>query len=897
MRPSSKHCAGVNALKTLHPTLDGWGTSAMKTAMESKILSGRPYGGTGYVWTKGLSPSIKPRLEYRHERVTVLEIQSSVGPIIVINCYLPYYKVSDLASQKDKFIETISFIDSILNDNPNSSFIIMGDMNCNFYSRNNEFSPILQDFIRERDLYCCYDSMTAFNSCTTYTRFNLKQNSYSLLDYVFVSKSLSNHISKVNIIDSGAILSDHFPVHLSLSIDLTFSSEKRNFPPVTVNWRSLNESSRRNYELVMENNLDQIEIPHIVHGDHACQSVEHIFLIEQYYTDILRCIHLADLQLPRHRPTVTKEYWSEELTLLKNDSIVAHDFWKLNGSPRTGPIFEAKKKSHYLYKLRIRQARDEFNQEKIDSLNENLIDGDHHKFWNSYKRINKSKVNCSPRIDNLTNDCDIANRFADTYKKVYDSLDKQKSYSLLTDFNSQYREYHATHCHDSIKPFLLTWSDMLDVMSQLKAGKATCSFVKPEHILYGSPKLIWHLHLLFNAMIMHSYVPSEFLRGVITPLLKDSEGNNSDPSNYRPLTLSVIFSNLFERALMLKIGHLLETDSLQFGYKRRHSVSHAIYSLKTCVDYFTNRGSRVFSAFLDCSKGFDRVNHHGLFLKLMKRRVPLCILDLIIYWYSNLVSVVKWNDSYSESFSVPSGVRQGGVLSPYFFTIYVDDLIVRLRRLRNGCHISETFLAAIVYADDICLLAPCRSALQKLLNECETYGNEWCLSYNPAKSKILLFGPHSVCPSFKMYGKELSHVNELKYLGVTIVAGKTFSTASMKPLIRFRSSANAILNVPRRSSEPILMKLVYSICVPNLTYASEVLSYSSQQTHSFHVALNDCIRRIFGYNRWESIRHLRLSMGYPSIVDIFAQRKRKFFTRLPTIHNPTLNALAAMPLD
>ena len=140
----------------------------------------------------------------------------------------------------------------------------------------------------------------------------------------------------------------------------------------------------------------------------------------------------------------------------------------------------------------------------------------------------------------------------------------------------------------------------------------------------------------------------------------------------------------------------------------------------------------------------------------------------------------------------------------------------------------------------------------------------------------MLFGSHSVCPSFMMYGKELSHVNEVKYLGVTIVAGKVFSTASIKPLIRFRSSANTILNVSRRSSEPLLMKLAYSICVPSLTYASEVLTYSSRQIQSFTVALNDCIRRIFGYNRWESVRHLRLSMGYPSIVDIFASRKRKF---------------------
>ena len=608
----------------------------------------------------------------------------------------------------------------------------------------------------------------------------------------------------------------------------------------------------------------------------------------------MNCIQVSDLQLPRCKPSATKGYWSHELTTLKNDSIVAHDFWKLNNCPRSGPIFEAKKNAHYRYKLRIRQVKNDVDLDRIDELNENLIDGDHHKFWSGYKRLNCVTSKQSPRVNGLTNDRDIANCFANTYKTVYESLDRQQSDFLLNKFRSIYDEYYSRHSCDSIKHLLLTWPEMLDVMSHLKAGKATGSFVKPEHVLYGSPKLVWHLHLLFNAMIMHSYVPSDFLKGVVSPLLKDSEGDVSDPSNYRPLTLSVIFSNLFEHALMLKIGHLLETDPLQFGYKRRHSITHAIFSLKSCIDFFINRGSRVFTAFLDCSKGFDRVSHHGIFIKLVQRNVPLCILNLIIYWYSNLISVVKWNENFSQSFSVSSGVRQGGVLSPHLFIIYIDDLIKDLRRLSNGCYIADLFLACIVYADDICLLAPCRSALQALLDRCESYGKEWCLLYNPSKSKIMVFGSPAASTSFSMYGSNLSHVNEVKYLGVTIVSGPTFSVSLVKTLIRFRSSANSILNVIHRSSEPTLMKLLYSICVPLLSYASEVIPYTSRQFQPLNVALNDCIRRIFGFNRWESVRFLRQSMGYPSLTDIFSARARKFKSRLHCIPNTVLQRLAML---
>ena len=120
-----------------------------------------------------------------------------------------------------------------------------------------------------------------------------------------------------------------------------------------------------------------------------------------------------------------------------------------------------------------------------------------------------------------------------------------------------------------------------------------------------------------------------------------------------------------------------------------------------------------------------------------------------------------------------------------------------------------------------------------------------------------------------MYGKLLDIVHEYKYLGVTVVAGSTFSTPHLKPLIKFRSSANTILNIQRKPSEQVQLKLLYSMSVPNVTYASEVLHYSTKQMQMINVALNDCLRRIFGYNRWESVRFLRLSSGYPSITDIF----------------------------
>ena len=92
----------------------------------------------------------------------------------------------------------------------------------------------------------------------------------------------------------------------------------------------------------------------------------------------------------------------------------------------------------------------------------------------------------------------------------------------------------------------------------------------------------------------------------------------------------------------------------KFGYKKKHSRSHAIYTVKRCIEYFTEHGSHVYATFLDCTKGFDRVSHSGLFLKLLQRKVHPCWIRVLFYWYSNLSSVCKWRDSLSDVFSVIS---------------------------------------------------------------------------------------------------------------------------------------------------------------------------------------------------------------------------------------------------
>ena len=95
----------------------------------------------------------------------------------------------------------------------------------------------------------------------------------------------------------------------------------------------------------------------------------------------------------------------------------------------------------------------------------------------------------------------------------------------------------------------------------------------------------------------------------------------------------------------------------------------------------------MYACFLDASKAFDRVDHDILFSILRKRGLNPMILRLLEFWYRNLTARVRWSGVLSDEFPVSNGVRQGGVLSPLLFTLYIDDLMLQLSESGHGCRV------------------------------------------------------------------------------------------------------------------------------------------------------------------------------------------------------------------
>ena len=153
----------------------------------------------------------------------------------------------------------------------------------------------------------------------------------------------------------------------------------------------------------------------------------------------------------------------------------------------------------------------------------------------------------------------------------------------------------------------------------------------------------------------------------------------------------------------------------------------------------------------------------------MKRKMPSNVINLLLNWYSMSHSCVRWGAALSEPFRLLSGVRQGSVFSPALFAVYVNDLLLKFNTF--GCKMIGLPVSALMYADDLILLAPSISELQRMITLCCEELSLLDLRLNVEKSVGLRMGKNwnSDCCTLKASENTVKWVKETRYLGVYLI--------------------------------------------------------------------------------------------------------------------------------
>ena len=830
----------LESLNSLVQNYHGFGMAT--TDYSQGLINGHPPGGVAIMWHEDMDACVKP-IVTNCDWLIGLEIELGNKKCVLLNVYMPYY----CPDNRELYVEKLNEILTELNEMEHTCFSVLGDWNANVNSVDLSFGPNMIEFCNENNLIISSKELLEMNSFTFVSNWG----STSWLDHVVSSCDFHNVINHMRICHE-ITQEDHIPVTFSINSD-NIPSLRSDEPPLEKKpkWDKVGDVELEKYRRLCEGSLRSINLENevITCNNLVCSNAEHRQHIEKVYSEVINSLKIsgvnAFVSAPSRKGFITPG-WNEYVQEFYSSAKDCFNLWKEHGKPRQGPIFELYKVNRARCKYAIRFVKKSEDVIRRNSLARKFRDCTAKEFWKEIRKVNNSKVSLPQTIDNVCG----AEGIADLWKKHFQSL-----FNCLRDtgaINLEYSLNQRTEYNDyCIKAHEVTGA----IKGLCKNKSCGRDDIYAEHLQYAPQRLAHVLSILFSSMISHGYIPSMMLDVVLVPIIKDKTGKINSKDNYRPIALASIVSKVLESLLLEKMENFLTTAQNQFGFKKKLGTDQCIYVVKEVIDYFKKRNTSVFACFLDASKAFDRVNHKVLFEALLKRGVPGYLVRLLVYWYRNQSMCVRWGQTYSDRFYVTNGVRQGGILSPYLFNVYMDDLSIKLNSKHIGCTIGVEKINHVMYADDLVVLAPSTKGLQELLRVCEDFGTSHSVKFNANKSAIMCFRAnihkYSHFPDFTLCGEVVKELSAIKYLG-HFVSNDLSDDMDIKRQCRaLYIQGNTILRKFHMCTNEVKIKLFQSYCTPMYT-AQLWCNFMKKSMDKLLVAYNNILKLFLGLPRSES---------------------------------------------
>jgi hypothetical protein len=622
--------------------------------------------------------------------------------------------------------------------------------------------------------------------------------------------------------------------------------------------------------------------------------------IDNLFARLIELLHQASMvTIPVVKRNFLKHWWSNELSVLKDDCIAAHRDWVAYGKPRSGEVFARRQSTRAAYRHKVRAAKRSKDSAFSAKLQDLLVSKDRPSdFWKTWR----AKVNKSTTQVSVNGSCDpavIASDFARFFSEIGNAAITEQEKSL-SDRARALHEAGDVSLSDELYNFDLVCSLDITVVSdaikQMVMRKAPGpDGISSEHIIYSHPIVASILLRLYKWILLTGHVPDCFTSSYMVPLPKNKDKTSCVLvcEDFRGISISSVLSKLFESCVLAICGDLFETTGYQFGFKRGLGCSHAVHVAQEYIDAYNRGGDTAHIAALDVAKAFPRVNHDAVVIKLYERNFPIPIIQLISDWFVRSSFSVKWQACVSDAFTLRTGVNQGSVLAPFIFALLIDDVIRKCttwRRYDQGI--------ILVYADDIILITRTRRNLQELLLCVQADLTEISLQLNTNKCCFMRIGPHyneHCAPIVTSQGMNIPTVSEMRYLGVYFVCHRTLRPSMDRAKRSFSKATNAILShLQGRASEEVIFHLVRTKALPILLYATEAINLSTTTIRSLDFCVVRFVMKIIRTGNSKIAQDCMNFFGFSLPSVLIAARKRKFLSCFnANITNNSVCAIAA----
>lgn len=416
--------------------------------------------------------------------------------------------------------------------------------------------------------------------------------------------------------------------------------------------------------------------------------------------------------------------------------------------------------------------------------------------------------------------------------------------------------------------------EVAEAVFHLRNGAAPGADGIAAPMLKLSTTMITWLHRVITAVWASGRAPVEWKRALLVALYK-GKGDRRVTDNFRGISLLSIPGKVYALVIMARVSCHIDAQLLdcQSAFRRGRGLTDSLFTIRMIMSKCVEFGQPLHMAFVDLRKAYDSVPRDALWRVLRVYGVHQKLVGLLEDLHTGTQAAVRMGGGLSEWFDVRSGVRQGCVIAPLLFNIYIDFVVKqalalmpegcgvqlayhcdgKLHRLKHGKAESMELVSILLYADDMALLSSDAEELAVMLQTMDRVSAGFGMRINASKTEILSVpaaaAQQEVTPTAVQISEgEVKQVSSFKYLGSLLdESGKLDRELSMRKgraLARFGQFER--LWGAKHLSLATKVRCYKAYVLPILLFGSETWALSKKQSLVLERVHTSCLRKMLG---------------------------------------------------